>query len=110
MFCSKLSSSLYHSNPFIRFLKIPVSSTFKKIQHGADSMLYVAVLLRSDIVTRHIVSKERDGDRQAVSKPQRPASNSGGRGSLNALYVDRGHLPYRLEMREGRRLERRDDV
>lgn len=71
---------------------------------------YVADLLRRDIIMCQIVSKERDGDRQAVSKPQRPASNSGGRGSLNALYVDRGHLPSRPETREGRRLEKRDDV
>lgn len=82
----------------------------QKIRHGTDFLLYVSVLLRSDIVMCQIVSKERDGDRQVVSKPQRPASNSGGRGSLNALYVGRGHLPYRLEMREGRRLERRGDV
>jgi hypothetical protein len=78
--------------------------------HDTDFLLYVAVLLCSDIVMCQIVSKERDGDRQAVSKPQRPASNSGGRGSLNALYVDRVHLPNRPEMREGRRLKRRDNV
>jgi len=80
------------------------------MRHDTDFLLYVAVLLCSDIVMCQRVSKERDGDRQAVSKPQRPASNSGGRGSLNALHVDRGHLPNRPEMREGRRLERLDDV
>jgi len=80
------------------------------MRHDTDFLLYVAVLLCSDIVMCQIASKESDGDRQAVSKPQRPASDSGGRGSLNALCVDRGHLLDRPEMREGRRLERRDDV
>lgn len=55
-------------------------------------------------------SKKRVGDRQAVSAPLIPVRNSGGRGSLNALYVDCDHLPNGPEVREGRRLERRDDV
>jgi hypothetical protein len=82
----------------------------QNIRSDTDFLLYVAILLRNDIVICQIVSKKRDGDRQAVFTPLRLASKCYRRGSRYALYVDRSHEPDRPKMREVRRLERRDDV
>jgi hypothetical protein len=70
-----------------RFLDI------QNIRFDTYFLLYVAVLLRSGIVMCQIVSKKRDGDRQAVFTPLRPTSKCDGRGLRYALYVDRSHEP-----------------
>jgi hypothetical protein len=46
-----------------RFLDI------QNIRFDTDFLLYVAVLLRSDITMYQIVSRKRDGDREAVLTP-----------------------------------------
>jgi hypothetical protein len=109
MFCSVTCFTL----PFESFHTVSKNSGFLDVQNirfDIHFLLYVAILLPSDIVMYHIVSKKRDGDKQAVFTPLRPASNCDGLGSRYALYVDCGHVPNRREMREGRRLERRDEV